>query len=279
MSSERKPKKTPLSKLLTQCRKRGFTPRRVYMYEGTVVFIDLGNLWIYIPSRMHVVASRSILPLLQVDPVMPQESDEGIYEQAGRIIERNGEDGPINDVNIMKGHYLYTAARKRKWKTRKYHKLGMRIAVDYPDFVAKPHVYKKANIAETHLHIILNVPVPQQLEPRKQEYEAYIDSILNEMHSVSDSIRNEIKEIKKIRTNNREHLKFVSVDIQAAHTVAKHEKNIRRCNAAQLEAKNLMKEAVANISAFVLEAEYAEHILSLTSDEVAKASATISELE
>ncbi len=123
-----------------------------------------------------------------------------------------------------------------------------------------------------------NIPVSEKLEHRKREYEAYIDSVLNEMHSISDTIRNEIKEIKKIRTDNREHLKFVSVDIQAAHAVAKHEKNIRRCSAAQLEAKNLMKEAVANISAFVLEAEAAEYILSLTSDEVAKASATISDL-
>ncbi len=278
MTSERKPKKTPLSKLLSVCRKRGFTPRRVYMYEGTVIFIDLGNLWIYIPSRMLVVAGRSILPLLQVDPVMPGEADEGVYEQAGRIIERHGSDGPITDINIMKGHYVYTAARKRKWKTRKYHKLGLRIAVDYPDFVGRPHVYRKANIAETHLHMILNIPVSEKLEHRKREYEAYIDSVLNEMHSISDTIRNEIKEIKKIRTDNREHLKFVSVDIQAAHAVAKHEKNIRRCSAAQLEAKNLMKEAVANISAFVLEAEAAEYILSLTSDEVAKASATISDL-
>jgi hypothetical protein len=248
------------------------------MYESAVIFIDLGNLWIYIPSRMHVVAGRSILPLLQVDPVVPDESDEGVYEQAGRIIERNGGDGPIADVNIMKGHYVYTAARKRKWKTRKYHKLGLRIAVDYPEFVGKPHVYRKANIAETHLHMILNIPVSEQLESRKREYEAYIDSILNEMHSISDSIRDELAQIKKIRTDTREHLRFVSVDIQAAHAVAKHEKNIRRCTAAQGEAKNLMKEAVANISAFVLEAEAAEFILSLTSDEVARASATISEL-
>jgi hypothetical protein len=278
MASHQKPKKTSLSTLLTVCRNRGFTPRRVYMYEGTVIFIDLGNLWIYIPSRMSVVAGRSVVPLLQADPVMPVDSDEGVYEQSGRIIERHGRDGPITDVNIMKGHYVYTAARKRKWKTRKYHKLGLRIAVDYPDFVSNPHVYRKANIAETHLHMILNTPVSEQLEPRKQEYEAYIDSILNEMHSISDAIQKEIKKIKKIRNDNREHLKFVSVDIQAAHAVAKHEKNIRKCSAAQLEAKNLMKEAVANISAFVLEAEAAEYILSLTSDEVAKASATISDL-
>jgi hypothetical protein len=257
MTTEKKIKKTPLSKVLTTCRKRGFNARRVYLYEGTVIFIDLGNLWIYVPSSMIVTPGRSILPIFQVDPISSTEDDDNIYDQAERIITRHGEDGPISDINIVKGHYIYTAARKRKWKTRKYHKLGLRIAADLPTFIEKVHVYTKPSITENHLHMILNIPVSEPLESRKREYEAYIDSILNEMHSISEAVKS---------------------DIEAAHAVALHEKNIRRCNAAQHQAKNLMKEAVANVSAFLLEAEAAEHILSLTSNEVAKASATISDL-
>ena len=278
MTTEKKIKKTPLSKVLTTCRKRGFNARRVYLYEGTVIFIDLGNLWIYVPSSMIVTPGRSILPIFQVDPISSNEDDDNIYDQAERIITRHGEDGPISDINIVKGHYIYTAARKRKWKTRKYHKLGLRIATDLPTFIEKPHVYTKPSVAENHLHMILNIPVSESLEPRKREYEAYIDSILNEMHSISEAVKSETQAIRRIRNDSREHLRFVSVDIEAAHAVALHEKNIRRCNAAQHQAKNLMKEAVANVSAFLLEAEAAEHILSLTSDEVAKASATISDL-
>jgi hypothetical protein len=236
------------------------------LYEGTVIFIDLGNLWIYVPSSMIVTPGRSILPIFQVDPISSNEDDDNIYDQTERIITRHGEDGPISDINIVKGHYIYTAARKRKWKTRKYHKLGLRIAADLPTFIEKPHVYTKPSVTENHLHMILNIPV------------SYIDSILNEMHSISEAVKSETQAIRRIRSDSREHLRFVSVDIEAAHAVALHEKNIRRCNAAQHQAKNLMKEAVANVSAFLLEAEAAEHILSLTSDEVAKASATISEL-
>ena len=173
---------------------------------------------------------------------------------------------------------MYTAARRRKWKTRKSHKLGLRVAVDLPRFMKYPNTFKKSRIAEIHLHMIVNIPVGVALKSRKTQYEKYIDEVLNEMHKISDALREEIEGIREVREESSQNLKFVSVDIHAAHAVALHEKAIRNCNADQLLAKNLLKEGIANLASFALEAEAAEHILSTTSKDVAKASAKLTHL-
>ena len=285
--AKKKSTKNSISTIERTCRKRGFTPRRVYVYDECVVFIDLGNLWIYVPSNMTVRPGRTMLKVVQIDPIEEQneevvEEDEQQFDQADRILARHGlsseNDETVRDVTILKDNYVYTTARRRKWKTRKSHKLGLRVAVDLPRFMKYPNTFKKSRIAEIHLHMIVNIPVGVALKSRKTQYEKYIDEVLNEMHKISDALREEIEGIREVREESSQNLKFVSVDIHAAHAVALHEKAIRNCNADQLLAKNLLKEGIANLASFALEAEAAEHILSTTSKDVAKASAKLTHL-
>lgn len=272
-----------LARIQTACHKRGFNLRRVYEYDDSVVFFDLGNLWVYVPSDLTVKPGRTYLQVLHTNPIPDteemEERDAVFYDQCDRILSRCvGESDTGVDASIVEGRYVYTAGRRRKWKIRRSHKRGLRVAVDLPTFLRHSSFYRKSRISELHLHMIIGVPVPKTLHARKKEYESYIDNILEIMLKISDVVRSHIDQIREVRENTREHLKFVSIDIEAAHEVASSERKIRRCNADQLHAKNLLKEAVGNMAAFVLSADSAAHVLSLTSGNVAKASETLSRL-
>jgi hypothetical protein len=274
-------KNVSLARIQTAGHKRGFNLRRVYEYDDSVVFFDFGNLWVYVPSDMAVKPGKTYLQVLHTSPVPdPSDKDDMYYDQADRILAKSVGNPELGvDLSIVDQRYVYTAARRRKWKIRRSHKLGLKVAVDLPSFLRHSSFYRKSRITELHLHMVIGVQVPRTLQSRKKEYEAYIDNLLEIMLRISDSVRVQIEKIKQIREDSREHLKFVSVDIEAAHEVASCERKIRRCNADQLTAKNLLKEAVGNMSAFVLSAESAMHTLSLTSGDVARASETISKLK
>ena len=269
--------KTPSLKTLEKkFKKRGFKCRRIYAYDSMVIYFDLGNLLVYVPSDVEISCSRSTFSVMQIDPAELTEKDERFFEQGDRILTRN----PIaGDVCILHKHYVYAVGRRRKWKKIKAHKLGLRVAVDLPLFVSEPGFYKKSRISEVHLQCLLGIPVPQTLKRRKQQYENYIDGVLTEMHKISQTLQLEIDEIEELRLEAREHLKLVSVDIEIAHAVAMCEKRIRKCTVDQQQAKNLLKEAVANMAAFSLEAESAAHTLASCSTDVARASATLTELQ
>ena len=285
-----KPRQPTLARIERVCRNRGFTPRRVYVFDECVIFIDLGNLWVYVPSALTVSPGRTSLKVMQIDPVEELreqiiEQDELIYDQADRLLARYGGSGDdqhaeaVKDATILKENYVFTAARRRKWRTRaSSRKLGLRVAVDLPRFMKYPNTFKKSRIAEIHLHMVVNIPVPVALAPRKKQYERYIDEVLGEMHKISAGLREEIEGIRDVREESGKNIKFVSIDIHAAHAVALHEKAIRNCNADQFLAKNLLKEGIANLAAFALEAEAAEHVLATTSEDVARASAQLSNL-
>jgi hypothetical protein len=93
-----------------------------------------------------------MLKVVQIDPIEEHneevvEEDEQQFDQADRILARHGlsseNDETVRDVTILKDNYVYTAARRRKWKTRKSHKLGLRVAVDLPRFMKYPNTFKK----------------------------------------------------------------------------------------------------------------------------------------
>jgi hypothetical protein len=272
-----------LARIQTACHKRGFNLRRVYEYDDSVVFFDLGNLWVYVPSDITVNPGKTYIQVLHTNPVPETEemveNDAVFYDQCDRILSRCVGDSDMGvDASIVEGRYVYTAARRRKWKIRRAHKRGLRVAVDLPTFLRHSSFYRKSRITELHLHMIIGIPVPKTLQARKKEYESYIDNVLEIMIRVSDAVRSYVEKIKKVREEGREHLKFVSIDIDTANEVARCERKIRRCNTDQLHAKNLLKEAVGNMAAFVLSADSAAHVLSLTSGDVARASETLSRL-
>ena len=254
MGKQEKNESMSLKKIINVCVKRGFNPRRVYIYDDTVIFIDLGQLWIYVSSSL-VVKPSGDFPILHADPIPvtdeSERSDNELYDQVDRIASKS----VYKDGSIVKDKFIYTGVRRRKWKIRKRQTLGFKIAVDLRTFMSKKNLYTKPRVSEAYLSIVMNIPVLKEMRSVKEEYAQYIDIILDKMQQSADEIKGQRRQIRDIRDKAGNHLKFVSVDITAAHSVSKIEKDIRQLKADQLYAKTLLKEAMTNMVKFALESE------------------------
>ncbi len=246
------PQKIKLSKVLQSANRRGFSPRRLYVYDGCVIFVDLGCIWIYTPSSIAIRPGKGDVEILHIEPMEEAEDDTVFYDQMDIMLKDSKIE--VEDSLILKDNCIFTAVRKRKWKSRKKHKLGIKLAVDLPTFLKDSALYNKARIAESHLHLILSTQVQPNAEEAKKEYESYIDSVLDQMSMISNSLSEERRQIDLLRkeSQKRGNLQFVSLDIKHVHAISMHEKEIRSKKADLLLAKNMLKEAVANLGELVL---------------------------
>lgn len=246
------PRKIKLSKVLQSARRRGFSIRRLYVYDGCVIFVDMGCVWIYTPSSITIRPGKGDVEILHIEPMEEAEEDTVFYDQMDRMLKNSKVE--VEDSLILKDNCIFTAVRKRKWKSRKKNKLGIKLAVDLPTFLKDAALYTKGRVAETHLHLILSTQVQPNAEEAKKEYESYVDSVLDQMSMISKSLSEEHRQINQLRkeSQKRGSLQFVSLDIKNVHAISMHEKEIRRKKADMLFAKNMLKEAVANLGELVL---------------------------
>jgi hypothetical protein len=254
--------------------KRGFLVKRLYIYDSAIIFFDTGRMLVYVPSATRILPKTSLL-LCSIKPEESNNRDEKKYAQTARLMSVTPS---LYDLVLLSDRFFFTNNRRRKWKLLKSVRDCIKISLDLDEFL-KNNFYNKSKVDDEYMRLVLNIPVPQSLLGRRAEYETYIDHVLHEMSRVDASIDKEISEIEKLRRESTRHSRLVSIDIEMAHSISKHEKKIRKYHLDKQLAKNLLKEGIENMAQFCLVAEEASHVMLSSSTEVAEANATLHHLE
>ena len=272
--STKKTSKITCKKIEKICRKRGFSVKRIYVFDNSIIFFDTGRLLIYVPSATNILPKTNLL-ICSIKPEESNKKDEKKYQQSARLLTISPS---LYDLVLLSDRFFFTNNRRRKWKLLKSVRDSIKISIDLDEFL-KNNFYNKSKVDDEYMRLVLNIPVPQSLLVRRAEYETYIDLILHEMTRIETSIDKEVVMIEDLRNQSTQHSKFVSVDIEVVHRISKHEKNIRKYLIDKQLAKNLLKEGTENMAQFCIIAEQASHVLLSSSTEVAEANATLHFLE
>tara|TARA_Y100000389_G_C17381518_1_gene474647 strand:- start:77 stop:904 length:828 start_codon:yes stop_codon:yes gene_type:complete len=251
-------------------RSRGFSLKKLYSFEKTIVFFDIGFMLIYVPSDIVVAEPNNDRRVVQI---CPHDSDESPhfpqFKQLERILDRcpsrstttQAAAARVIDVTRTEGCLLYCVGRKRRWKSAHRHLSSIKIALDLDAFLKSKWTKSKAK--DSLLEILFGMDVVEALEPRKNEYVNLLKEVIAESDCLSRDASKLSATIKDLRERCKHNKSFVSVDVDIVHRMAQKERAMLDYKKKLKLAKSMFKTALSNFAKFAIRAEQSTHDLNL----------------
>ncbi|MCH9717470.1 MAG: hypothetical protein K0U52_10355 [Gammaproteobacteria bacterium] len=261
---------------------KGFSVKKIYCFEKSVVFFDIGFMMIYVPSDIVLPQPRDDR---RVVAIQPNDSEDTPYspqfKQLERILERcptratttAGAAARVTDVTRLQGCLFYCVGRKRCWKSAHRNLSSIRIALDLDEFIKSKWTKSKAK--DSLLEVLCGMDVIDVLDQRKNEYMQYIKEVAKESDSLARDASQITHVIQGLRDRCKQNKSFVSVDVDLVHKMAQKESLLLDYRKKQKLAKSMFKTAMANFAKFIIEAEQSTHELDEAEKTMKKAMASI----